>query len=112
MAYAFTLLSLSNHDCFRNLTQDLEPRLQPVGKSKLLRIIIPTEKQLVERSVIDNLAKVKAVVIIYDLWMSRNTEEIFLLTAQYCTCPERKNTHIGMPSTTAPDGVSLSLSVM
>ena len=65
-----------------------------------------------EKSVIERLAKVKAVVISYDLWMSRKTEEIFSLTAHYCTGQERKNTHIGMPSTTATDGVSLSLSVM
>ena len=65
-----------------------------------------------EKSVIETLAEVKAVVIRYNLWMSLKTEEIFSLTAQYCTCRERKNTHIGMPSTTAADGVSLSLSVM
>ena len=44
--------------------------------------------------------------------MSRKTEEMFSLTAHYCTGWERKNTHIGMPSTTATDGVSLYLSVM
>ena len=30
----------------------------------------------------------------------------------YCIGQERKNNHIGMPSTTDTDGVSLSLSVM
>ena len=34
------------------------------------------------------------------------------MTAHYYTGQERKNTHIGMPSTTATNGVSLSLSVM
>ena len=37
---------------------------------------------------------------------------MFSLTAHYCTGQERKKTHIGMPSTTDTDGVSLSLSVM
>ena len=32
--------------------------------------------------------------------------------AHYCTGQERENNHIGMPYTTATDGVSLSLSVM
>ena len=68
--------------------------------------------QLVEKSVIDRLAEVKAAEISYDLCMSRKTEEHFSLTAHYCTGHERKNTHIGMPSTTSTDVVSLSLSVM
>ena len=44
--------------------------------------------------------------------MSRKTEEIFSLTAHYCTGQERENTHIGIPSTTVTGGASLSLSVM
>ena len=47
MAHAFTSLSLVDHDCFCKLTQYLDPRLCPVGKSKLLRSLIPTKKQLV-----------------------------------------------------------------
>ena len=65
-----------------------------------------------ERSVIERLEKVKAAAIIYDLWVSRQTEESFSLTAHYCKCPERNNTIIGIPSTTDTDGVSMSLSVM
>ena len=101
-----------DHDCFRKLTQDLEPRLNPVRQSKLLRSLIPTEKKLAEKSIIERLAKVKAVVVSYDLWMSRKTEKIFMLTAHYCTGPQINNTHICMPSNTANDGDSLSLSVM
>ena len=112
MAHAFTPLLLVDHDCFRKLTQDLDPLLRPVGQSKLSRSLIPTKNKLVEKSVIESLEEVKAVVISYDLWMSRKTEEIFSLTAYYCIGQERKNTHIGMPSTTATDGVSLYLSVM
>ena len=74
--------------------------------------LIPTENQLAEKSVIERLAKVKYVAISYDLRMSRNTEEIFSLTVKYCTGPERNNTHIGIPYTTANDGVSLSLYIM
>ena len=82
MEHAFMLLSLVDHDCFRKLTQDLYPSIHPFGQSKLLRSIIPTEKQLAEKSIIERLEKVKAVVISYDLWMSLNTEVFFLLTVQ------------------------------
>ena len=34
------------------------------------------------------------------------------MKAHYCTGPDRNNTHIGMLSTTATDGVSLSKSAM
>ena len=91
MAHAFTSLSLVDHDCFRKLTQDLDPRLRPVGRSKLSRSLIPTKKKLVEKSVIERLAEVKAVLISYDLWMIRKTEENLSLTAHYCTGQERKN---------------------
>ena len=63
-------------------------------------------------SVIDRLAKVKAVVIRYNLFTSHKTEEIFSLMAHYCAGPDRNNTHIGMPSTTATDGVYLYNYVM
>ena len=65
-----------------------------------------------EKSVIDRLAELKAVVISYDLWMSHKTEETVSLTSHYCTGRERKNNNIGMPSTTATDDVSVSLSFM
>ena len=112
MAHAFTSLSLVDHDFFCKLTQDNDPRLRPVGRSKLSWSLVPTKKKLAEKYVIERLEEVKTVVISYDLWMSRKTEEIFSSAARYCTGWERKNTHIGMPSTTATDGVSLSLFVM
>ena len=81
MAHVFTSLLLVDYDCFRKLTHDLDPRLRPFGRSKLSRSLIPTKNKLVEKSVIERLAEVKAVVISYDLWMSRKTKEIFSLTA-------------------------------
>ena len=39
-------------------------------------------------------------------------EDSFFFTAHYCTGPDRNNTHIGMPPTTANGGVSLSKSLM
>ena len=63
VAHMFKLLPLLDHDCLCKLTQNIDPSLHPVGKSKLLRSLVPTENQLVENSVIESLAKVKAVVI-------------------------------------------------
>ena len=55
MEHAFTPLLLVDHKCFRKLKQDIDPRLLPVGSSKLLWGLIPTENQSVERYVIDRL---------------------------------------------------------
>ena len=44
--------------------------------------------------------------------MSHKTEEILFLIVHYCTCSDINNTHIGMTSTTATDGVLLSKYVM
>ena len=112
MAHEFTSLSLVENDCLLKLTQDLDPRLHPVGLSKLSRSLIPTEKKPVERSVIERLEKLKAVVISYVLWMSCKIEALFLLKAHYCIGTDRNNTHIGIPNTTANDDISLSLYVM
>ena len=79
MAHAFMYLPLVDHDYSRKLTQDLDPWLHPTGRSKLSRSLVPTENQSAERSVIERLAKVEAVVISYDLWMSFKTEENFSL---------------------------------
>ena len=97
MAHAFTSLSLVDHDCFRKLKQYLDPRLCPVGQSKLSRSLITTKNKLVEKSVIERLAEVKAVVISYDLWMSRKTEEILSLTVHYCKGQDRKTLTLGCP---------------
>ena len=57
-----------DHDCFPKLTQDINPRLQPVGRSKMSRSIITTGNQLVERSVIERLEKLKVVADYYSLY--------------------------------------------
>ena len=75
MEHAFTSLLLVYHYCFLKLTQDLDPCLCPVGQPKLPRSLIPTEKQLVEKSIIERLGKLKAVVISYFLRMSHKTED-------------------------------------
>ena len=65
-----------------------------------------------EKSIIESLSEVKAVVISYDLWMGRKTEEIFSLTAHYFKVPYINNTLFGMSSDTATGGVYLYFSIM
>ena len=95
MVHAFTLLSLVDHYCLSKLNQNLNPWLHPIRWSKLLWSLIPTEKKSAERSIIERLEKVKAIVISYELLMSCKMEEIFLLMAHYCTGPERKKLILG-----------------
>ena len=76
MAHVFKSLLFVDHDCFRKMAHDLDPRLIPVGQSELSQSLIPTKKKFVKKSVIERLAEVKDVVISYDLWMSRKTEKI------------------------------------
>ena len=42
MAHPFTSLLLVDHECVCNLTQDIDARLRPVGRSKLSQSLIPT----------------------------------------------------------------------
>ena len=112
MAHTFTSLLMVDHDFFRKLTQDLDPRICLVGRSKLSRSLIPKKKAVGRELCYQEAGKVKAVVIVYDLWMSHNTEEIFSLTAHYCISQERKNTHLGMPSITDKDRETPSVSVV
>ena len=42
MAHALTSLSLVDHECFRKMTQDLDPQLRPATRSKMSRSLIPT----------------------------------------------------------------------
>ena len=81
MPHAFTSLSLVENECLRNLTQDINARLCPVGCKKMSRSRTTTENKSVERSMIECLDKVKAKVIRYNLWMSCKTEGSFLVTS-------------------------------
>ena len=63
-------LSLVDHECFCKMTQDLEPQILPVGLSKMSYSLLPIETKMVERSVVEKLAKIKAIVISYKIWMN------------------------------------------
>ena len=80
MTHAFTSVLLVDHECFHKLMQDSNPRLSPVGRSKMSHSLIPKESQLAERSVIGSMFQAKDKVIIYELWMSHKTRENFSLT--------------------------------
>ena len=48
------------------------------------------------------------VVVSYDLWMSKTTQEIFSMTEHYTREYARGRDNIGMPITTSTDGESLA----
>ena len=95
MAHAFTSLSLVDHDFLHKWTQDLDSRIRPVGQSKLSWSRIPTKKKFMEKSAVKRPVEIKYVVISYDIWISRKTEENFSLMAHYCTGQERKALTLG-----------------
>ena len=57
IAHAFTFLLLMDHECFRNLRQDIDPCLCHVGHSKMSWSLITAYAQLVERSAIGRLVQ-------------------------------------------------------
>ena len=61
---------------------------------------------------IERLAKSKAILISYKLWMGCNMEDFFSLTEYYFTGTDRNNTRIGMLSNTDTNYFSLSKYVM
>ena len=87
MSHEFTSLLLVNHEFFRKLTQDLDPWLRSVGGSKLLRSLIPAENKSLGRSMIESLAQANAILISYNLWMSRKTEEFSSLRRDTAPVP-------------------------
>ena len=56
----------------------------------------------------DRLNKCGAVVLTYDLWMSRKNEEIFSMTNHHCEGLKRGFLHIGIPDTTGTYGQSMA----
>ena len=51
------------------------------------------------------------VVVSYDLWMSRMTQDIFSMTAYYTRNHVRDKAHIRIPITTSTNGESLAVQI-
>ena len=85
----------------------LDLSIRPINRSKLTRSLIPQKLKKAETDVSSLLGVVSGVVIYYDLWMSKTTQEIFLMIAYYTRDRFREHAHIGMPITTPTDCESL-----
>ena len=64
-----------------------------------------------ETDVSSLLDGVRCVVISYDLWMYKTTEDIFPMTEHYTRENVREYAHIGISITTSTDGESLTVPV-
>ena len=89
----------------------LDPSIQPIARSKLTRTTIPHKCKKTETDVSSLIDGVRCVVISYDLWMSKMTQDIFSMMAHYTCEHVRENAHIGIPITSSTYGESLAVLV-
>ena len=71
MVKLFTPLSLVQGDSFQTLVSYLEPSINKVSLSFVQRKLIPEKAELLELQVKGRLNKFGAVVLTYNLWISR-----------------------------------------
>ena len=89
----------------------IDPSIRPIIRSKLTRTLIPPKLDKTATYVSSLLDGVRCVVIYYDLWMSKTTQNIFSMTAHFICENVREHAHIGMPITILTDGESLAVPV-
>jgi len=107
-AEALTPLNLCELPSYRRHVALLDSRINPVSRTRLTRTLIPDCYNTMKQKLIDELKEVVAVSLSYDLWMTRKTEEVFSLNAQY----QLYNVHLGMPySRGGTDGQNLAIAV-
>lgn len=111
-ASAYTPLSLVEEPAFMKLIADIDPRMNPISRSRLSRTLIPAMNLEVALDVKDQMNAVTASCLSYDLWMTRKNEEIFSLVSHHTLSSLKRHVHLGMPwSKSGTDGQSLSIAV-
>jgi len=111
-ASSYTPLSLVEEPSFRKIIADIDPRLNPISRSRLSRTLIPKIYQEIETDVKAQVDAIAASCLSYDLWMTRKNEEIFSLVSHHTTMDVKCHLHLGMPwSKSGTDGQSLSVAV-
>ena len=111
MAHAYTPLSLVEGESLRRMFTRLDSYIRPITRSKLTRTLISQKLKKAETDVPSLLYGVLCVVISYDLWMSKMTQDIFSMTSHYTRYHARVKEHIGIPITTSTYGDSLAVTV-
>ena len=77
MAHAYTPMSLLEGEAFCRMVTHLDPSIRPITRSKLTRTLNPHKLKKSETYVSSLLDDVCCVVIYYDYWMSKMTQDIF-----------------------------------
>ena len=77
----------------------------------MTKTLIPRKLKKAETYFSSLLDGVRFIIISYDLWMFKTTENIFSMTAHYTCENSREHDHISMPITKSTDGESLAVPV-
>ena len=105
MAHSYTTVLLLKGELFHRMVAHLDLYITPINRSKFTRTIIPQKLKKAETDVSSLIDGVHCVVISYDLWMSNMTQVMFSMTKNYTRDYVRDNAQIGIPITTATDGI-------
>ena len=76
MAHAYIHLSLVDVEAFLRMVTHLDPSIRPITRSIFISTLIPHKLKKEETYVSSLLDGVRCVVISYDLWMSKMTQDI------------------------------------
>ena len=111
MAHSYAHMFLVEGGAFRRMVTPLNLSIQNITRSKLTRTIIPHKFNKAETDSYSFLDGVIFVVVSYNLWISKNTQDIFPMTEHYTRYNVREHDHIRMPITTSTDGEIIAVTV-
>ena len=77
VVHDYTPISLVEGGAFRRMVTRLDPSIGPLTRSKLTRVLIPHQIQKAETEVSVLLDGVRCIVISYDLWIPKTTQDFF-----------------------------------
>ena len=75
--HSYTPMLMAEGKEFQSMVTHLDPSIRPITRPKFTRTIIPEKLNKSETDVSSFLDGVCCVVIYYELWMSKTTQDIF-----------------------------------
>ena len=96
---------------FHRVVTHLDMFIPFITRSKFTSTLIPHKFNNEETDVSSLIDGVRCVVISYDLWMSKTTQDIFSMMAYYTCDHVREHANIGMPITTSTNGEIIEVTV-
>ena len=100
MSHACTPLTRAEGEEFRMMVTHLDTIIRPITRYKLTRTLTTHTFKKAKKYVSSLLDGVRCVLISYDLWMYKTTQDIFSMKAHYTRDHFRDNDHMGMTITT------------